>query len=88
MVMKSASGAGNMWIIYILLVAIAVPVVGALVLAIYASALIARPLQERMHRATMLNLDEPTEPRLIPKPGAAVVDDRARRMPDEVASVS
>ncbi len=77
-----------MWIIYILLVAIIAPVVGALVFAIYASALIARPLQERMHRATMLNFNEPTEPLLIPKPGAAVADDRATRMPDEVASVS
>jgi hypothetical protein len=72
-----------MWIIYILLVAITVLVVAALVLAIYASALIARPLQERMHRAAMLNFSEPTEHRFIPEPGAAVADDRAMRMPDE-----
>jgi hypothetical protein len=57
-----------MWIIYILLVTVSVPVVAGLVLAIYASAMIAKPLPERMHRATMLCGNEPTEPRYIPQP--------------------
>jgi hypothetical protein len=51
-----------MWIIYILLVTFSVAVVAGIILVIYASAIIARPWPERMHRATMMSCNEPTEP--------------------------
>jgi hypothetical protein len=61
-----------MWVIYILLVTVSVPVFAVLVLAIYASAIIARPLPERMHRATMLRDNGPTEPRANPRPPRSI----------------
>jgi hypothetical protein len=73
-----------MWIIYIVLATVAASVVAAVAFAIYASAVIARPLEERMHRATMLCVNEPTEPRPIRNQGAAA--EYASRVA-EVASV-
>lgn len=58
--------------IYILLVTVSVPVLAGLIAAIYASAMIARPLPERMHRASMLRGNEPTEPRTDPKPARSM----------------
>lgn len=57
-----------MWLVYILLVTVSVPVLASVVVAIYACAMIARPFPERMDRATTLRGNELNQPRTNPQP--------------------
>jgi hypothetical protein len=59
-----------MLLVYTLLIAVSVAVLAGVVVAIYASAMIARPLPERMDRTTMLLGNEPTQPRTNPGPAS------------------